>query len=51
MVTGSVQESSERTEHEVRLTGLAPSTTYFYAVGTSATTLSEYKLSPGLRPP
>lgn len=29
-----------RTQHEVRLTGLAPSTTYHYAVGSSAGTLS-----------
>jgi hypothetical protein len=34
VVTGSVQESSARTEHEVRLSGLAPDTTYYYSVGT-----------------
>lgn len=32
--------SGSRTQHEVRLTGLSPSTTYFYSVGTSAATLS-----------
>src|SRR5688572_27337480 len=32
--------AGSRTQHEVRLTGLSPSTTYYYSVGTSATTLS-----------
>lgn len=32
--------AGSRTQHEVRLTGLAPSTTYYYAVGSSAGTLA-----------
>ncbi len=32
--------AGSRTQHEVRLTGLSPSTTYFYSVGTTASTLS-----------
>src|SRR5207247_7038055 len=34
VVTGSTQETSARMEHEVRLTGLAPETIYYYSVGT-----------------
>ena len=40
VVTGSVQETSARTEHEVRLTGLAPDTLYYYSIGTASQTLA-----------
>lgn len=36
VITGSVQESVSRTDHEVRLTGLTPDTLYYYSIGTSA---------------
>ena len=36
VVSGSAQDASARTEHEVRLTGLVPDTTYYYSVGTPA---------------
>ena len=38
--SGSAQESSARTDHEVSLTGLVPDTIYYYAIGTSDTTLA-----------
>jgi hypothetical protein len=34
VVTAAAQESSPRTDHEVRVTGLTSSTTYYYSVGT-----------------
>ena len=40
VVTGSVQESSERTEHEVRLTGLTPDSLYYYSIGTPTTVMA-----------
>ena len=39
-VTGTVQESSARTDHEVRLAGLTPDTVYYYSVGTPTATLA-----------
>lgn len=36
----SGQETSARTEHEVRLTGLAPDAIYYYSVGTPTTTIA-----------
>jgi Carbohydrate binding module (family 6)/Calcineurin-like phosphoesterase/Purple acid Phosphatase, N-terminal domain len=39
-VSGSAKEASERTEHEVKLTGLAPDTLYYYSVGTPTATLA-----------
>ena len=40
-VSGSAQETSARAEHEVRLTGLAPDTIYYYSVGTPTTTAGD----------
>ncbi len=40
VVSGSVQESVSRTEHEVRLTGLLPETVYYYSIGTPTTTMA-----------
>jgi len=40
VVAGSVQESSARTEHEVRLTGLSPETVYYYSIGTPTATIA-----------
>jgi hypothetical protein len=40
VVTGTAQESSARTDHEVRLTGLTADTTYYYAIGTATATLA-----------
>ena len=40
VVTGTSQESSERTEHEVRLTGLTPDTLYYYTIGTPTAVLA-----------
>lgn len=50
-VTGSAQETSARTDHEVRLTGLLPDTTYYYSVGTPTSTIAgdasfHFKTSP-----
>ena len=39
-VTGTVQESSARTDHEVRLAGLTPATVYYYSIGTPTQTLA-----------
>lgn len=39
-LTLSASESSSRTEHEVRLTGLSPDTRYYYSIGTPAGTLA-----------
>ena len=39
-LTQSVSITGTRTEHEVRLTGLAPDTQYFYSIGTSSATLA-----------
>lgn len=36
----SVEDKKATVEHEVRLTGLKPSTTYYYAVGNTKTTLT-----------
>jgi hypothetical protein len=40
VVSGSAQEASARTDHEVRLTGLAPETVYYYSIGTPTQTLA-----------
>ena len=34
VVSGSAQETSARTEHEIALTGLTPDTIYYYSIGT-----------------
>src|SRR5690349_13960223 len=39
-LTSSVSDATPKTEHELRITGLAPNTTYFYSVGTATTTLA-----------
>lgn len=39
-LTSTREGSSSTTEHEIRLTGLAANTKYFYSVGTSSTTLA-----------
>lgn len=39
-LTQTATASGSNTEHEVRLTGLAPATTYFYSVGTAAAALA-----------
>ena len=39
-LTGLINESTTTTEHELRLTGLSPQTTYYYAVGTSSQNLA-----------
>ncbi len=39
-LTQTVSVTGTRTEHEVRLTGLAPDSTYYYSIGTSAATLA-----------
>ena len=39
-VTGSVQEPSSRTDHEVRLSGLSPDSLYYYSIGTPAATIA-----------
>jgi Carbohydrate binding module (family 6)/Calcineurin-like phosphoesterase/Purple acid Phosphatase, N-terminal domain len=36
VVTAAAQESSPRTDHEVRVSGLTPESTYYYSVGTPA---------------
>jgi hypothetical protein len=38
--TWAAEESTATTEHAVRLTGLLPNTTYYYAVGTGTTVLA-----------
>jgi hypothetical protein len=38
VVTAAATESSPRTEHEVRVSGLTPDTLYYYSVGTSTGT-------------
>ncbi|HXH19557.1 MAG TPA: fibronectin type III domain-containing protein, partial [Chitinophagales bacterium] len=38
-LTNSVYYSAPVSEHEIKLTGLTPSTRYYYSIGTSATTL------------
>jgi len=40
VVSGSGQETSARTEHEVRLAGLVPDTIYYYSIGTPTTTIA-----------
>lgn len=39
-LTHTASDSGSVIEHDVRITGLAPDTAYYYAVGTSATTLA-----------
>lgn len=39
-LSDSVSGSADRTEHEVRVSGLNPDTRYYYSVGTSAETLA-----------
>ena len=39
-LTQSVSNAAAVTEHELRLTGLSPNTTYYYSVGSTATTLA-----------
>jgi hypothetical protein len=39
-LTSTVSDAASVTEHELRLTGLAADTTYYYSVGTSTTTLA-----------
>ncbi|MCP4003819.1 MAG: metallophosphoesterase family protein [bacterium] len=39
-LTNTVSETGPTTEHEVEITGLSPSTTWFYSVGTSTLTLA-----------
>jgi hypothetical protein len=39
-LTQTVSSGTLKTEHELRLTGLSANTTYYYSVGTSATTLA-----------
>jgi hypothetical protein len=51
VVAGSAQETSARTEHEVRLAGLVPDTIYYYSIGTPTTTIAgdatfHFKTSP-----
>ena len=51
IVTGSAQEATGRTEHEVRLGGLIPDTLYYYSIGTPTGTLAgdatfRFKTSP-----
>lgn len=51
-LTNQVSTAGSRIEHDVRLTGLTPDTTYYYAVGTSTSTLAggdatfRFKTSP-----
>lgn len=40
VVTGSAQEASARTEHEITLAGLIPETTYYYSIGTPTATIA-----------
>ena len=40
VVTGAVQEGAASNEHEVRLTGLSSDTLYYYAIGTTSSTLA-----------
>jgi hypothetical protein len=40
VVSGSAEETSARTEHVVRLTGLIPDTVYYYSIGTPTTTIA-----------
>jgi hypothetical protein len=40
VASGSAQETSARTEHEVSLTGLVPDTIYYYSIGTPTTTIA-----------
>jgi len=40
VVTGAWQESSPRTDHEVRLSGLTPDSVYYYAIGSDSTTIA-----------
>jgi hypothetical protein len=40
VVTGAGQESSPRTDHEVRLSGLTADSLYYYSIGTDSTTLA-----------
>ncbi len=39
-LTQTVSVTGTRTEHEVRLTGLSPDTTYYYSIGTTTATLA-----------
>jgi hypothetical protein len=39
-LTQTASDAALVTEHELRLTGLTPNTTYYYSVGTSSTTLA-----------
>jgi hypothetical protein len=39
-LTQMVSSATLRTEHELRLTGLSPNTTYYYSVGSSSSTLA-----------
>jgi hypothetical protein len=39
-LTQSVSNATAKTEHELRITGLAANTTYYYSVGNAATTLA-----------
>jgi len=40
VVSGSEQETSARTEHEIALTGLIPDTIYYYSIGTPTTMMA-----------
>jgi hypothetical protein len=40
VVSGSAQETSARTEHEVPVAGLVPDTVYYYSIGTPTTTIA-----------
>ena len=40
VVTVAAQETSARTDHEVRVTGLTPDSVYYYSIGTAAGTLA-----------
>ncbi|HEX2747148.1 MAG TPA: metallophosphoesterase family protein, partial [Verrucomicrobiales bacterium] len=40
-LTGVKEEAADAVDHEVRLTGLAPSTHYYYSIGTGGLTLAE----------
>jgi hypothetical protein len=39
-LTQSLSDAAQVTEHELRVSGLSPNTTYFYSVGSSGTTLA-----------
>jgi len=40
VVSGSAQETSARTEHEIALAGLTPDTVYYYSIGAATTTIA-----------